>query len=181
MSQTTIEHLFTAIEEVLTETTGKARALSSGQLFGQGLPPGVAAELRSVRCRQAANKKTAFVAIGELTVDEAVADELGSDHLYEAIVTIGRDYHLGYEFSHTQVKATMIAVADDFMLMRKALCHPSALDATLASTATGIAHGGLRASGAKSSVRIETIANGRDRLVNAVDRFTCTFSFTPGA
>lgn len=181
MAQTTIEHLLTAIEEGLTTITGKPRALTSTQLFGQGLPRGVDPGLRSTRCLEAANRKTAFVDVPEMLAPEAVADELGSEHLYVLSLTISRDYHLDYEYSHTTVKALMKTVADDFMLVRKALCHPSSLDATSAAVATGIAHGGLRSSGATSTVRYEAVGEGRHRLVNALDRFTCAFLFTPGS
>jgi hypothetical protein len=180
MAQTTTEHLLLAIEEVLTSTTGKVRELAAAHQFGKGLPPGVDTQLRSVRCRDHANRKAVFVAIGEIVVSDEVTTELASDHLYELSIVISRDYHLGYEFAADEVRATMIRVSDDFMRVRKALCHPSALDETVGETATGIAHGGLRSTGAKSQLRVERIGEGRDRLVNALDRFECAFLFTPG-
>ena len=181
MTAQTTSYLRGAIVECLTTSTGKPRALAAGHLFGQGLPPGVDRTLRSIRAKDATNRKSAFAIIGDIEVPGSVADELGSDHIYECQIVISRDYFLGWEFSTSDVGATMDAVADDFMRVRKALCHPAALDTTVGGTATGIAHGGLRAAGAKAAPRVEQIGDGRDRLVNVIDRFSCVFQFSPGS
>lgn len=179
MSQATTEYLFDAIDAVLQVASGEPRALTASQVFGAGLPPAVDRELRSIRCREATNKKTAFVAIEDIVASQTIADELGSDHLYELTLTISRDYHLGYELSGDEVRATMIRVADDFMRIRKTICFPSAFDSLLNDP--GIAEGGIRGSGARSVIRVEQIGDGKDRLVNAIDRFETAFLFTPGS
>jgi hypothetical protein len=176
MSATTTAYLIQAIEEVLTSTTGKVRQLAAGHQFGQGLPPDVEPQLRSVRCLDHANKKAAFVSVESMIAIDEVATELGSDHLYGLLVVVSCDYHLGWQMSHDEEKAARILAQDDFPRIREALCHPAALDATVGLVATGIPHGGLKPTAAEWKPR--SIGADRDRLLHAEARFTCAWLFT---
>lgn len=178
MPVSTTDHAITAIYEALTTVTGFTRGLTSAQLFARGLPAGMPA---SPRARDARVQKRVFVGLGEMTARAGIADENGSEHQYDIIVLISRDYWLGYEGKATQVQEQMKACADDFPVIRKALCAPGALEQTAALNATGLAGCALRAPAARTQLRIEGIAANGERLLNAIDRFRATLLWDPDA
>ncbi|MGE0400840.1 MAG: hypothetical protein AB7T06_29285 [Kofleriaceae bacterium] len=173
---TTVEHLHTAIYEMLTTATGRMRALEADEIFNQGFPPGFPPDLRSVASRDGGKRGSAFVAIGQVQPMAGSADEVGSIHLYQINVTISRDYYLGEGWDASDVRASMVRVADDYMRVREALCWPENLRETVGSVATGLDE--LVAANSQSRVRVEMIGSGRDRLLNAQDVFLGVFSKT---
>lgn len=175
----TVAHLRTAILEALTtdRTATHPRALPADKLFQVGLPPGLPAQMRSVR---ALPRPGAFVVVARQSTAPGVADELSDEHQYVLGIVISRDYHIGFHSSEADIQAAFTRVADDFKRIRAALCYPGALDRTADGDVTGIADTGLIATGAESQIRFEEIAApARGRLLNARDSFTCRLLFDP--
>lgn len=177
----TTAHLLTAITEALTTDRtdpSRPRALTSTQLFVKGYPPGYDRGVRSVRARV---RPGAFALIVRQQPLPGVADEIASEHLYRVTIVVSRDYHLGYELDPSTVHATMARVADDSMRVRSALCWPGALEETADGDPTGMAGSALEPLDALGVVSIETVGDGRDRLVNARDTYTAIFRYAPDA
>lgn len=172
---TTYAHAITAVYEALTTSTGKTRALGASDLFRRGYPVGVPSDVRS---REAAIGKTVFVAIQQYAPDPGTATEMGSDRLWSVQVVVSRDYHLGFEYSLDGVEAVMVEVADDTAKITDALCWPNALDETAGGDPTGLAGEALGRPGSSTRIRIETVGDGRSRLLNAQTVFPAFFSWT---
>ena len=179
--QTSITNALTAILEALTTdrtAASRPRALTSAELFREGYPRGIDPTVRS---REAAVKKTAFVGLAEFAPEPGTT-ELGSDHLWRVQIGISRDYHVPYEYSVSDVREAMAEVADDTMRIAAALCYPKALEKTASGSDTALAgSGALQRAGLRTRTTIDRVGDGAraPRLLNATDVFSALFMFDP--
>jgi len=171
MAVTSFAPLVLAVEEALTTDltadATKPRALAAARLFKLGFPPTIGDHNHA---RDARVQKRCFVSIGDQHVDASFL-EMGSQHRYDVIVSITRWYWLKWEGIHADVRTAMVSVADDFTLIRKALCWPGAL-ATVpsSSAAVGLAGDALSAERARDQTSTRNI-DPRTRLVTSVAQF----------
>jgi len=169
MAVTTFLPLIQAVEESLTTDTGAGfpRRLASADLFQLGFPPTMDDHLHA---RDARVQKRCFVSIADQQIDDLFL-EMGNEHRHNVTLTVTRWYWLKWEGIHSDVRAAMVGVADDFAKIRKALCWPGAL-ATVPSTAAtvGLAGNALSAKGARDQTTVRSL-DPRTRLVTSVAQF----------
>lgn len=176
--QYALEAVYEALTEDLTADVTKPRALAATDLFRRGMPRGVDP---SVRGREAKVGKTAFVALGNLRPDPGFPTEMHDAHLWLMTFSVSLDYHLGFEYSVSDVEATFVTVADDVMKVTAALCYPMALSQTVAANPTGLAGvGALQRDGIQATVAVDP-SGGRSRLVNSTINFVGAIEFDPDA
>lgn len=169
--------------EALTTSTGKTRALSAGDLFQRGFPPGVDAKARVMRARE---RPCVFLVMPDIGSNET-DPELGSEHIYQLSLVLSRDYFLGWPMTAIEKRSTgfdevenaLVKVADHFPKIRGALAYPAAHDTvTETGASTGLDGRGVKGGGARSTTTI-TIIEPNSRLVNVQDRFTAWISWAP--
>lgn len=163
MPATTLLPLVQAIEEVLNQGTGTARALVAADRFGLGFFEGEPAGHSAVEARV---KKNAFVYVSDMRARKD-SQEMSTVAHYDVTVTILASYYLGHEEISGENRAAIALAALDYHKVRAALCFPNNLRLTSALVETGLAGGMLIAPGS----RWGAVLDHENRLLRATFTF----------
>jgi hypothetical protein len=131
--------MLTAIEEVLCDGTGIARALAAPDRFRRGPYPD---EAPSSAGTAAQVRKGMFASV--VRAEPLKQPEMHNVLMYALTVRVDFFYHISDPEVHAAFRSTLGTIATDAHRARGALCYPGNLLQTAAAAPTGLSGAGLQ-------------------------------------